>query len=171
MKISPVSSWKKRESSCPETYRELRRRNDDDIARFTLNDDDDDDSDDDDDDMSDDQWRESVCEQTMRYISQRGNRGKIDPVLLNFYCPHYQESSALARENNDTLCEQKTKELRAKRKRNDFDTNELFDDDSSDNDDGHDDNKRRSLRKKELKKRFAVRFIRKRAAFRGPAKY
>ena len=85
--------------SCPEEYRELRRRNDDSSS-----------------DSDDDQWREDVCEQAMDLASQQRNSIK-NRSILRTYCAHYDEALELARENNDTLCENKKREIDIKRKR------------------------------------------------------
>jgi hypothetical protein len=68
----------------------------------------------------------------------------------------------LAREKNDTLCEKKKRELKKKKKKRDTDSDESNSDDDNDNDDDYDDDKRRGLHKRQLKKRVALRFIRKR---------
>jgi hypothetical protein len=153
---SKVSSDRQR--SCSEEYRELRRRDDDerfDSDSYKANDDDDDD----DDDGNGDQWRENVCEQAMNLISRHRRTVKMDPTLLRTYCPYYDESLALAGENNDTLCEEKKRELLLKRKRNAIDKKKR--DNESDDDDDDEDNKRRALRRRQLKKRIAFMFMRK----------
>ncbi|CAF1189752.1 unnamed protein product [Rotaria sordida] len=133
--------------SCPEEYRELRRR-DDELSS----------------DSDDDQWREDICEQAMDIAARQR-----DPIknrsILRTYCAHYDEALALERENNDTLCQDKKRQINIKRKRQqskkkrDYDDSDDSDDD--DNDDG-DDDKRRALLKREFSKRLALRFIRKR---------
>lgn len=129
--------------SCPEEYRELQRRNDDSSS----------DSDD------DDQWREDVCQKAMDLASRQPNSNK-NRLILRTYCAHYDEASELARENNDTLCENKKRDINIKRKRQQ--SKKKRDEDSIDNDDDDDDDKRRALRKRKLDKRIALRFIRKR---------
>jgi hypothetical protein len=131
--------------SCPEEYRELRRRNDDSSS-----------------DSDDDQWREDVCEQAMDIVARQRNSVKTQSILRN-YCAYYDETLQLAGENNDTLCENKKREIDMKRKRQESKKKrDDDDDDSSDSDDDDDDNKRQALRKRELNKRLALRFIRKR---------
>jgi hypothetical protein len=82
-----------------------------------------------------------------------------DPIknrsILRAYCAHYDEASELARENDDTTCENKKREIDFKRKRQESKK-------KRDDNDDNDDDKRRALLKRELKKRFALRFIRKR---------
>ncbi len=121
---------------CPEEYRELRRRDDDSSS-----------------DSEDDQWREDICEQSIDLAARQRIPIK-NRSILRHYCVHYEEALELARENNDTTCEKKKREIGIQRKRDD-------DEDSSDSDDDNDE-KRRALRKRELHKRFALRFIRKR---------
>jgi hypothetical protein len=91
----------------------------------------------------------------MDIIARHRNIANLNPSILLNYCPHYDERLALARENNNTLCENKKEELKMKRKRQ---LQGKQDDDYNDNDY---DNKRRALRRRELNKRFALRFIRK----------
>ncbi len=124
---------------CPEEFRELRRRQEETSTEF---------DDDDGDDYYADKSRENVCEEAMDMVIRHRNIAKLNPSVFLYYCPHYDERLILVRENNHTLCENKKQELRRKRY-----------DDSSDNDD---DDKRRALWRRELKKRFALRFIRKR---------
>ena len=121
--------------SCPEEYRELRRRSDDSSS-----------------DSDDDQWREELCEQAMDIAARRSDSIK-NRFNLRTYCAHYDEASKLARENNDTICEDKKRGINMKRKR---------DEDSNNSDDDDDDDKRRALQKRKLDKRIALRFIRKR---------
>jgi hypothetical protein len=133
--------------SCPEEYRELRRRNDEVTSDV-----------DDNDDTDDDEPRENICEQAMKMIVKNPqNIAKLDPLILLTYCPHYDERLALVRANNNTLCENKKQELIDKQKRQQS---------KREQDDGFnasdDDDQRRALRRKELTKRFAFRFIRKR---------
>ncbi|CAF1100204.1 unnamed protein product [Adineta steineri] len=143
--------------SCPEEYRELRRRQDEMSFESTT---DDNDNDDDDDDINGSETRENVCEQAMTMIVRRHDFVKLDPTILLNYCPHYNERLALAKENNDTLCENKKQQLNMKRKRQQLKKKR---DDSNDfDDDDDDDYKRRALLRRELKKRVALRFIRKR---------
>ena len=111
-----------RQTSCPEEYREIRRR--------------------DDDPNGDNQWQEGICEEAMD-LSLRERNSIPNQWILNTFCAHYEEASELTRENNDILCQEK------KRKR----------EDSSDSDDQ---DKRQALRKRELSKRWALRFIHKR---------
>ncbi|CAF3985998.1 unnamed protein product [Rotaria magnacalcarata] len=142
-----ASSSPNRRRSCAEEYRELRRRDDDSSS-----------------DSDDDQWREDVCEQAMD-IAARQHDSVKNRAILRSYCAHYDESSALERENNDSVCEDKKREINIKRKRqvskkkrNGSDSDDSDDDD----DDDDDDDKRRALRKREFTKRLALRFIRKR---------
>lgn len=128
--------------SCPEEYRELRRRSDDSSS-----------------DSDDDQWREDVCEQAMDIAARQRDFTK-HRLVLRAYCAHYDEASEVARENNDALCESKNRDINMKRKRQQ--AKKKRDDDSVDSDDDDDDDKRRALRKRELNKRFALAFIRKR---------
>jgi hypothetical protein len=138
-----ASSSSNNRRSCPEEYRELRRRNDDSSS-----------------DSDDDQWREDVCDRAMDIAARQHNPIKNRSILRN-YCAHYDEALELARENNDTLCENKKRAIDIKRKRQE--SKKKRDENSSgDDDDDDDDDKRRALRKRELKKRFALRFIRKR---------
>jgi hypothetical protein len=137
-----TSSSSKIHRSCPEEYRELRRRNDDSSS-----------------DSDDDQWREDVCEKAMNLVTQQRNSIK-NQAILRSYCAHYDEALELARENDDALCEKKKREIDIKRKRQES-KKKRGDDDSNDSDDD-DDDKRRALRRRELNKRFALRFIRKR---------
>jgi hypothetical protein len=129
--------------SCPEEYRELRVRNEDSSS-----------------DSDEDQWREDVCDQAMNLASQQPNSIK-NPSILRTYCAHYDEAAELTRENNDTSCENKKREIDSKRKRQQSKKKRDSDDDDDDADDD-DEDKRRALRKKELNKRLALRFIRKR---------
>jgi hypothetical protein len=131
--------------SCPEEYRELSRRDDDDSSSES--------------DLND-QWRENACEQAMDIAARQRNTIKRRSIL-RMNCAHYDEALELAREKNDTLCEDKKREIDLKRKRQ-LSKKKRDDDfnDSDDNDD--DDDKRRALLKRELKKRAAVTFIRKR---------
>jgi hypothetical protein len=138
--IHARSSFSRR--SCPEEYRELRRRSDDSSS-----------------DSDDDQWREDLCEQAMSIDARQGDSIK-NRFNLRTYCAHYDEASELARENNDTLCENKKRDINIKRKRQQ--SKKKRDEDSIDNDDDDDDDKRRALRKRKLDKRIALRFIRKR---------
>lgn len=137
--------------SCPEEYRELRRRSDD----LTSDSDDDDDV---------GQWREDICDQAMSIAARQENSLKTQAILRN-YCAYYDEALKLAQENNNTLCEDKKRELYMKRKRQDS-KKKRYDDDDDSSDDSYaaddDDDKRRALRRRELKKRLALRFIRKR---------
>jgi len=126
--------------SCPEEYRELQRRNDDSSS----------DSDD------DDQWREDVCQKAMDLASRQPNSNK-NRLILRTYCAHYDEALELGRENNDAACENKKRAIAIKRKRQQL-KKKRDDDDSSDDDD----DKRRALRRRELNKRIALRFIHKR---------
>jgi len=144
---SPLKSLADDYRSCPEEYRELRRRDDEVNSEL-----------DDDEYTYEDETLETVCEQAMDIIIRHRNIAKYNPSILLNYCPHYDERLALARENNNTLCENKKQELNMKRERKQLQRKQ--DDDYSDNDD--DDNKRRALRRRELKKRVALRFIRKR---------
>jgi len=125
--------------SCPEEYRELRRRDDDSNS-------------------DDDQWRENICEQAMDIATRQRNNIKNQSILRT-YCAHYDESLELARENDDTKCENKKREIDIKRKRQES-KKKRYDDLSDSNDD--DDDKRRALHKRELMKRVALRFIHKR---------
>lgn len=134
-------SSSKSHRSCPEEYRELRRRNDDSSS-----------------DSDDDQSREDLCEQAMDLVTQKGNSIK-NRAILRSYCAHYDEALELAREHNDELCEKKKREIDVKRKRQE--SKKKRDDDSNDSDDD-DDDKRRALRRRELNKRVALRFIHKR---------
>jgi hypothetical protein len=131
--------------SCPEEYRELVRRDDDDdsSSESDLN----------------DQWRENACEQAMDIAARQRNTIKHRSIL-RMNCAHYDEALELAREKNDTLCENKKREVDLKRKRQL--SKKKRDDEFSDSDDDDDDDKRRALLKRELKKRAAVTFIRKR---------
>ena len=128
--------------SCPEEYRELRRRSDDSSSA-----------------SDDDQWREDLCDQAMAVRQHDPTKYQS---ALRAYCAHYDEALELTRENNDTLCEDKKRAIDMRRKRQQ--TKKKREDDSmdSDDDDDDDDDKRRALRKRELKKRVALRFIRKR---------
>lgn len=130
------SSSSNNRRSCPEEYRELRRHNDDSSS-----------------DSDDDQWREDVCDEAMDLAARQNNPEKNRPIL-RAYCAHYDEALELARENNDTLCENKKREIDFKRKRQ---QSKKKRDDSEDDDD-----KRRALRRRELNKRFALRFMHKR---------
>ena len=125
--------------SCPEEYRELRVNNEDSSS-----------------DSDEDQWREDVCDQAMDLASKQPNSIKY-PSILRTYCAHYDEATELTRENNDTSCENKKQEINSKRKRQQSKKKR-----DSDDDDDDDEDKRRALRKKELNKRLALRFIRKR---------
>lgn len=103
----------------------------------------------DDDDDEVDETLESICEQAMTMVVRHRNFPNLNPTVLLGYCPHYDERLALARQNK-TLCgnkKQETQELEKKR----------YDDDD----------RRRALRRQELKKRFALRFIRKRMSKRN----
>lgn len=134
--------------SCPEEYRELSRRYDEQNS----------DIDDNNDDTDDDESRENVCEQAMSIIvKHRKNIAKFNPKLLLSYCPHYNERVALVKSNNYTLCENKKQELINKRNQQQLKRDQ--DDDFYDSDEYV---QRRALRKKELKKRSALKFIRKR---------
>jgi len=119
---------------CQEEYRKLRRRQDEASAELS-------------DDNGDyvDEGRESICEQAMDMIIQHRDISKLNPSIFLHYCPHYDERLALVQENNNTLHEEKKQEQ-----------NREGYDDSIDGD------KRYALRKRELKKRSALRFIRKR---------
>lgn len=119
-----------RQYSCPEEYRELRRR---------------------DDSNNDDQLQEGICEEAMD-LSLRERNSIHNQWILNTFCAHYDEASELTRENNDTSCQEKKRAIEMRRKR----------EDSSDSDDDDDQDKRQALRKRELSKRWALRFIRKR---------
>jgi hypothetical protein len=130
--------------SCPEEYRELRRRNDDSSS-----------------DSADDQWREYLCDQAMNIAAQQGDSIK-NRFNLRTYCAHYDEASELERENNDTLCENKKRDINMKRKRQQSKKKRDEDSTGNDDDDNDDDDKRRALRKRKLDKRIALRFIRKR---------
>ena len=131
--------------SCPEEYRELSRRYDESNS-------------DADDDTDVDEPRENVCEQAMSIVvKHRKNIAKFNPTLLLSYCPHYKERVALVKSNNYTLCENKKRELINKRNQQQFKRDQ--DDDFYDSDEN---DQRRALRKKELKKRSALKFIRKR---------
>ncbi len=114
---------------------------------------------DDEDDNDDGESWENVCEQAMNLIVRHHNIDKLNPSILLTYCPHYEQRLALVRENNNTLCETKKQEINIRRKRQQLKKKRY--DDFSDCDDDNDD-KRRSLCRRELKKRFALRFIRKR---------
>jgi len=119
----------------------------------------------DDDDNDDNSYGESLednCEQAMAMVVRHRNFDKLNPSVLLSYCPHYDERLALARENNNTLCETKKHELNIKHKGQQL-KGERYDDpyNSDDNNDDDDDDKRRALRRRELKKRVALRFIRK----------
>lgn len=127
-----------RRKFCPEEYRELRRRYADDSTSSDADFDD------------DDQWREGICEQANQKRDSMPNRW-----MLKTFCPYSDEALQLAREKNDTLCQEKKRAIDIKRKRKADD-----DDDSSDSDDDQD--KRQVLRKRELNKRLALRFLRKR---------
>ena len=132
-----------RQSSCPEEYRELRRRADDPDQSSSSSDSDDD----------DDQWREDVCEQSIDLANRRGD-SMSNRWMVKTFCPYYDEASELARENNDTLCQEKKRAIDIKRKRHDLKKKRDDDDDDQD--------KRQVLRKRELSKRLALRFLRKR---------
>lgn len=123
-------------NSCPEEYRELRRRVDD--------------------PNGDNQWREGICEEAMD-LSLRERNSIPNQWIMNTYCAHYDEATELTRENNDTSCQEKKRAIEMKRKQN------KKRDDSSDSDDDDDDqDKRQALKKRELSKRWALRFIHKR---------
>ena len=128
--------------SCPEEYRELRRRDLDDSSS----------------DSSEDRWQESVCDQAMAIAGRQSHVNEFNRAVLRRYCADYDQVLDLAREKNDTLCENKKRELKKKKKR-DTDSDES---DSDDDDNDNDDDKRRGLHKRQLKKRVALRFIRKR---------
>jgi len=104
---------------------------------------------------------ENICEQAMAMIVRHRNFAKLNPSVLLGYCPHYDERLALARENNNTLCENKKQELNIKQRGKQLKMKQYEDSNNSDDNDD-DDDKRRALRRRELQKRFALRFIRKR---------
>jgi hypothetical protein len=95
----------------------------------------------------------------MDMIIRHRNFVQLDSSILLNYCPHYDERLALAKENNNTLCENKKQELNMIRKRQQ--SKRKRNDNFSESDDD-DDDKRRALHRRELKKRVALRFIRKR---------
>lgn len=136
--------------SCPEEYRELRRRSYDESSSD-----------------SDDDWREDACERA-KDIAARQHDPIKSRMLLRAYCAYYDEAAALERENNDDLCEEKKRALKkrkrqaSKKKRDDDSSDDSDDDDDDDDDDDSDEEKRRALRKREFSKRVALRFIRKR---------
>ena len=127
--------------SCPEEYRELRRRDTDESSS----------------DSDEDRWQESVCDQAMAIAARQSHVNEFNRAVLRRYCADYDQVLDLAREKNDTLCENKKRELKKKR---DTDSDESDSDDNDHDDD--DDDKRRGLHKRQLKKRVALRFIRKR---------
>ncbi len=126
---------------CPEEFQELRRRQDEANTEF-----------DDEDDDNVDRSRENVCEEALDMIVRHRYITKLNPSIFLYYCPHYNERLTLVQKNNNTLCENRKQISKTKR-----------DDDSSDKDNDYDgDDKRRALSRRELKKQFALRFIRKR---------
>ncbi len=128
---------------CPEEFRDLRRLQND--ASTDFNDDDDDDND-------ADRSRENVCEEAMDMVVRHRNIAKLNPSIFLYYCPHYGARLTLIQERNNTICEDRKRASKRKRY-----------DDSSDRDVNYDlDDKRRALSRRELKKRIALRFIRKR---------
>ena len=150
-----TTSFSNRKSSCPEEYRELRRRSND--WQDEMDDDDDDDT-----NLDNSPWRENVCDQAMKLIARYRHNSRIDPKIILTYCPYYFESLALAQENNDTLCESKKQELMAKREQWEM-AKKKRRDESDSSDDSDEKKKRRALRRRELKKRLALRFIHKRS--------
>ncbi|CAF0983749.1 unnamed protein product [Adineta steineri] len=141
-----LSSTTSSRRSCPEEYRELRRRNDDD-SNSDSNDDDDDEQ------MAD------MCSAAMVVATEQPNSIQ-NLEFLRTYCAHFDEALELARESNDTLCEDKKRAIvkkslqrrgkrgQMKKKRDEY-SNDSYED------------KRRALRKRELHKRFALRFVHK----------
>lgn len=100
---------------------------------------------DDDDDV--DEPRESLCEQAMSMIIHHADISKLNPSIVLNYCPQYKQSLAWIQEHHNRTSKE---DLQEGFKRIQSHSPILFDY-----------NKRQALRRRELNKRVALRFIRK----------
>ena len=101
-----------------------------------------------DDDYDVDEPRESLCEQAMDMIIHHPDISKLNPSVVLNYCPQYEQRLAWIQEHHNRTSKE---DLREGSKRIQSDSSMLIDY-----------NKRQALRRRELNKRVALRFIRKR---------
>ena len=94
-----------------------------------------------DDDYSVDESQDSICEQAMNMIIQHHDISNLDPSILLHYCPQYDQRLAWIQQNHDQLLKGRFTQKQS----------------ASSTPIDHD--KRRGLRRRQLNKRVALRFI------------
>lgn len=105
-------------------------------------------SNDHDDDYEVDEPQENLCEQAMNMIIHHPDISKLNPSIVLNYCPQYEERLAWIQEHHNRTSKE---DLQEGSKQIPSDLSMLIDY-----------KKRQALRRRELNKRVALRFIRKR---------